>query len=63
MSRPALFDAPRVRRNVKRARFDDGGAEAVRFRCHRCGWVSAWLFGVSNADCRRGIPCPTCNAV
>lgn len=36
------------------------GAVMVKYRCHRCGRKSRWLYARSISVARRGIPCPHC---
>jgi DNA-directed RNA polymerase subunit RPC12/RpoP len=57
-----LFDFPPRKRRF-RAHMIDGGAEAIKFGCHRCGYESEWLVNTYTiSEAKRGIECPGCNA-
>lgn len=60
------LDLPR-KRNRKLAQMSDAGTgdfdddPIARFKCKRCGWDSDWI-KTTFTECRRGTPCPLCNA-
>src|SRR6266702_1300330 len=67
----ALFAEPRAPKLprppvIKRAHAIDTGETfdggAAVFRCKRCAWNSGWHHGLTNAEIRRGLECPACNA-
>lgn len=38
-----------------------GDPNVGKFECKKCGFVSQWLFEVTNKELKHGIPCQMCN--
>jgi len=62
MQQLALFEKPPAKpRRVLMHVFDASPCGYVRFACSKCHDETDWLFTDSEADAKRGIPCPKCN--
>jgi hypothetical protein len=59
---PALFPAPGKPRAKPRRllRYVDAGEVGFLLVCPRCGHDAGWC-RITDAEYRRGVPCPACN--